>query len=57
MMIDHAGFNQIATTLAGHYDSLFYVEIASGKYTEFVPTHLFEELRIPREGDNCSNCP
>lgn len=52
MMIDHADFSQIATTLAGHYDSLFYVEIASGKYTEFVPTHLFEALQIPREGDD-----
>ncbi len=52
MMIDQTAFNQIATTLAGHFDSLFYVEIETGHYTEFVPTQLFGEMQIPREGDD-----
>lgn len=52
MKVDETAFNQIATTLAGHFDSLFYVDADSGNYTEFVPTRLFEELKIPREGDD-----
>lgn len=52
MKIDQTAFNQIATTLAGHFDSMFYVEIESGRYAEFVPTLLFEELNIPREGED-----
>ena len=52
MKIDETAFNQIATTLAGHFDSLFYVDIATGNYTEFVPTRLFEELKIPQEGND-----
>ena len=52
MKIEQTVFNQIATTLARHFDSLFYVEIESGRYVEFVPTLLFEELKIPREGED-----
>ena len=52
MKIDPSAFNQIAMTLAGHYDSLFYVDMESGWYTEFVPTRLFEGLHIPREGND-----
>ena len=52
MRIETSAFNQIATTLAGHFDSLFYVDMESGWYTEFIPTRLFEELHIPREGDD-----
>lgn len=50
MKNDETAFNQIATTLAGHFDSLFYVDVESGNYIEFVPTQLFEELNLPREG-------
>ena len=52
MLIDQTAFNQIAITLAGHFDTLFYVEIDSGRYTDFVITQLFKELQIPREGED-----
>lgn len=52
MNIDQTVFNQIATTLAGHYDSLFYVNIETGAYLEFVQTRMFEELEIPRVGED-----
>lgn len=52
MKIDQFAFNQIATTLAGHFDSMFYVEIESGNYVEFIPTQLFEEFNIPKEGED-----
>ena len=52
MKIDSLAFNQIAMTLAGHFDSLFYVDMESGWYTEFIPTRLFGELHIPREGND-----
>ena len=52
MSIDQTAFNQIALTLAGHYDSVFYVEIETGRYKEFVPTQLFTELAIPESGED-----
>ena len=52
MKIDHIAFNHIATALASHFDSLFYVDIETGHYKEFIPTKLFEALQIPREGED-----
>ena len=52
MKIDQFAFNQIASSLAGHFDSMFYVEIESGNYVEFIPTRLFEEFNIPKEGED-----
>jgi diguanylate cyclase (GGDEF)-like protein len=52
MNMDQTVFNQIATTLAGHFDSVFYVDIETGAYTEFVPTRIFSYLDIPREGED-----
>ena len=51
-MIDQTAFNQIAETLAAHYDSVFYVDAESGQYTELVPTQILAELRIPEEGQD-----
>ena len=51
-MIDQTAFNQIAETLAAHYDSVFYVDAESGHYTELVPTQILAELPIPEEGDD-----
>ena len=51
-MIDQTAFNQIAETLAAHYDSVFYVDAESGHYTELVPTQILAELRIPEEGQD-----
>ncbi|MBR5361438.1 MAG: diguanylate cyclase [Lachnospiraceae bacterium] len=52
MNIDQTVFNQIATTLAGHFDSVFYVDIETGEYTEFVSTQLFKDINFPKEGED-----
>ncbi len=52
MSIEQTALNQIATSLAKHFDSLYYVEIKTGHYTEFLPTHLFADLQIPEQGDD-----
>lgn len=51
-MIDQTAFDQIANTLAEHYDSVFYVDVESGNYTVFVKTQMFEELNIADEGED-----
>ena len=52
MKINQDEFNQIATTLAAHYESVFYVEIETGRYTEVVPTQMLTEILIPAEGED-----
>ena len=51
-MFDQTAFNQIAETLAGHYDSVFYVDAESGQYKVIVPTQILAGLNIPEEGDD-----
>lgn len=50
--IEQTALNQIATSLAKHFDSLYYVEIKTGHYTEFLPTELFTDLQIPTQGED-----
>lgn len=52
MNFEQTALNQIATSLAKHYDSLYYVEIKTGYYTEFLPTQMFLDLQIPKQGDD-----
>ncbi|MBR4760312.1 MAG: diguanylate cyclase [Lachnospiraceae bacterium] len=52
MNIEQIALNQIATSLAKHFDSLYYIEIKTGYYTEFLPTQLFTDLQIPKEGED-----
>ncbi len=52
MNIEQTALDQIATSLAKHFDSLYYVEIKTGHYTEFLPTQLFTDLQIPKQGDD-----
>ncbi len=52
MTIDQAAFNQIAKTLAGHFDSMYYVELESGNFCEFVPSRMLEDMNIPKEGED-----
>ncbi|MCR5503481.1 MAG: diguanylate cyclase [Lachnospiraceae bacterium] len=51
-MIDQTAFNQIAETLAAHYDSVFYVDAETGRYTAMVPSKMLAELNIPDEGED-----
>ncbi|MBQ5383007.1 MAG: diguanylate cyclase [Treponema sp.] len=44
--------NQIALTLTRHYDSVYYVEIDTNRYTEVVALQEFEDMMIPKQGDD-----
>ncbi len=52
MSNDNGIFNQIAKTLSKHFDSMYYVDIETGEYSEYVPLDIFEELGIPKQGDD-----
>ncbi len=52
MNFEQTALNQIATSLAKHFDSLYFVEIKTGYYTEFLPTQMFVDLQIPKQGDD-----
>ena len=48
--MDQEAINQIAATLARHFDSLYYVNVETGHYTEFMSMQLHEKLGLPSEG-------
>ncbi len=52
MVIDQTVFNQVATTLARHFDSMYYVDIETGNYCEFTPACILEKMSIPKQGDD-----
>ncbi len=52
MNINQTAFSQVATTLARHFDSIYYIEIESGNYCEFMPAKLLKGLNIPKQGDD-----
>ena len=43
-------YNQIAASLAEHYDTLYYVNVETGHYIEFSSTDIYKSLHIPTEG-------
>lgn len=52
MINNYEAFSQIAMTLANHFDSLYYVDIESGEYYEYVPLDMVEDSLIPKHGDD-----
>ena len=52
MNIDQTAFNQIAMTLAKHFDSMYYVEIETGRFTEFMSSKILNNLNIPKQGED-----
>ena len=52
MNIDQIALNQVATTLARHFDSMYYIDVESGNYFEFMPAKLLKDLNIPKQGDD-----
>ncbi len=52
MRNDHEAFAQIAMTLANHFDSLYYVDIESGEYYEYVPLDMGADSLIPKHGED-----
>ena len=49
---EEEAFKQIGLTLAKHFDSVYYVDIESGRYEEFVHMKQLEDLRIPNRGED-----
>ncbi|MCR5093691.1 MAG: diguanylate cyclase [Lachnospiraceae bacterium] len=45
-------FGEIGIALAQHFDSLYYVDIDTGNYTEYVRKGVFDVFGIPTEGDD-----
>ncbi len=45
-------FNQIAGSLADHYDTLYYIDANTGKYFEYSSNELYKKLEIPDAGED-----
>ena len=52
MQIDQTAFNLIATSLSKHFDSLYYVDIETGEFEEFIHSQMLDKLNIPKHGSN-----
>ena len=52
MKDNQESLKQIALTLAHHFDSLYYVEVESGNYYEYIPNDQLADLGIPSQGEN-----
>ena len=50
MTKDQEVFKQIALTLSTHFDGLYYVDIETGSYIEFVPIGILKEMGLPSKG-------
>ena len=50
MNIDQVAFGQVATTLAKHFDSMYYVDIESDGFIEFFHSQMLDELNLPEQG-------
>ena len=49
MNIDQSALNQVAATLARHFDTMYHIEIESGNFCEFMPAKLLKGLNIPKD--------
>ncbi|MBR0147340.1 MAG: EAL domain-containing protein [Eubacterium sp.] len=45
-------YNQIAESLAEHYDTLYYVDVETGHYFEISSTNAYQDLHIPTVGED-----
>ena len=52
MNIDQTAVNMIASVLAKHFVSMYYVEIETGHFVECIPTRIFGVSDLPEEGDD-----
>lgn len=52
MSFDHTLIDQIAAALAGHFESLYYIEIESGRFTQFIPSRQMETIEFPDSGED-----
>ena len=49
-------YNQIAESLAGHFDALYYVDIDTNEYFEYSSTDTYKNLNIPTKGNDFFIC-
>lgn len=52
MNVEITGFYQVAVSLAEHYATMYYVEIESGNFVEFIPSKLHGKNRLPHSGND-----
>lgn len=50
MNIDQLAFDQIATTLAKQFDSMYYVDLESDNYIEFFHSQMLQDLNLEEQG-------
>ena len=55
MDTNQKALNQIALTLTKHFDSLYYVDILTGKYIEYTSGKMLETAGIPHNGADFFN--
>ena len=51
-MVDQEILSQIATTLASHFDVLYYIELESGNYTKFISSVVIKDLEMSLTGED-----
>ena len=52
MDTNHKALDQIALTLTKHFDSLFYVDIETGNYSEYTSGNMLNSFGIPKSGED-----
>ena len=62
MDTNQEALSQIALTLTKHFDSLYYVDIETGKYTEYISGNMLEKVGVPHSendffADSQQNAP
>lgn len=45
-------YNQITSSLAGHYDNLYYIDVETSHYFEVASTDEYKKLNVPPEGND-----
>ncbi len=51
-MIEQIAYSHVAKALAGLFDCLYYVEIETGRFVEFLGSKMLADLHIPKEGND-----
>ncbi len=45
-------YNQIADSLAEHYDTIYYIDVEDNSYFEYSSTDTYRSLQVPAKGDD-----
>ena len=52
MNVDQVAFGQVATTLAKHFDSMYYVDVETDGFIEFFHSQMLDSLNLPEQGQD-----